>query len=434
MAATYRTKQEVLDGFAAAFDVRNRFISYANTGLVDRTSAYNVPLNGVGHEIFVRRRSTTRGQVINVTGLTGAISKVKSNIEQQTISVNVNQFYYAEFDINSVEGKLFVNGKSADDETVMAATDDLHFNVNKFLYDGLIKNANILALSPSTSLSNQNTLGQVSTIANHHNMPERRCLTISQTAATDLQSHFGTYFNNKASNPALSNQSFSAGYFQDVGGDNVVTKFITGTAHTLNGQTDRITVNSTVNNGDTTVDLINDSASSKTINVGEPMTFDESNISAVARGTFQIIDRSISKPSVIIAEGVDGQNGYVAANRQYTVGAGASIVVTIEQSVDLSGNFQTVKSPNDEIEAGADLTFYDDHYVSFMLSDTGLSFAAPKLQKIENAEAMYSSYNQLNFRFQTQGDLGNEVNTNEIAALYGAGYDPAYLVRVMSNN
>ena len=68
-----------------------------------------------------------------------------------------------------------------------------------------------------------------------------------------------------------------------------------------------------------------------------------------------------------------------------------------------------------------------------MISDTGISFAAPKLTKIENATAMYSSYNQLNFRYQMQGNLDNEVNTREIAALYGSGYDKAYLIRVMSN-
>ncbi|GAI42947.1 unnamed protein product, partial [marine sediment metagenome] len=198
----YQNTQEVLNGMAAAFVSKNRFIDFANTGLVNHTNTYKVPVNGLGYDIEVRRRSTVKVNTLDVRGLTGGFAKTKSNIEQQVVTVSVDQFSYSEFDINTVEGVLFLNGSAATDETVYASMDSLNFTVNQHIYDGLVRNSNILALSPSTSLSNQATLGSINTVANVHNMPTRRCLTVSQTAIVDLQSHFGTYLNQKASNPS----------------------------------------------------------------------------------------------------------------------------------------------------------------------------------------------------------------------------------------
>lgn len=431
----FTTTQEVLDAMNAAFQVRAFLLDYANTTLVNRSADWTVSDYGRGSTIQVRRRSTTRGVRTDISTLNGPMTKIIQKVEQETIDIILSEFYNATFELNAVNQKLFLNGESANKETAYAAVDNLVFNVQEFLYDNLIKNANILALSPQTSLNNQTTLGRINVIANSHNMPEKRALMISNNAFNDLAAHFGSYLNDKASTPALRNRLSGLGMFDIIAGDNVVANFETGNAFEDNSTA---TLAVAAPNGTTQLS-VNNMSNGKTINVGSPITFVSSTVRSVARGTFQVISTDVTRPSLIVAADPTLADFTPAVGNTpgfYTVGVAVSTQVTFktEQAVQTSGNFQAIDAPSAIIPIGTPIRFYEDHVVSFMTSDTGISFTAPKLTPIGNATNVYSTHKDLSLRYSTQGDLLTETNVKELACIWGTGMDKAYLIRNMTAN
>ncbi len=442
---TYVTRQEVLDGMNAMFQVRVGLLDYANKTLVNRTQMWDLPKYGNGQTIQVRKRVVTRGTLTDIATLNGAFTKTLQFVEQETIDVTVDSFYNSFFELNAVNQKLFLNGESANDNTVYAATNDLVFKTQKYLYDRLILNANILALSPATSLNNQTTLGQIHTVSIQNNMPQKACLMISNTAAKSLQSHFGAYLNDKASTPALTNRIPPVGYFSEIFSDNVVTRFDGGTANASNGVA---TLSIAAVNGDTTL-TIDNLLVGNTIIVGAAITLNSPTVSAMARGTYQVINQDINQPSFIAQDApatnpnftpaVKDANGIIITPGFYTVPGGGVLTVTIQaggngSKVATSGNFQTIQAPGASIPIGTPVVFYAPHIVSFVVADTGISFASPKITPIENATNTYSNYKDVNLRYATQGDLSTETNAKELASMWGGGFDGFYLIRVMTNN
>jgi len=443
MANQYITRQEVLNGYSAAFMLNLFILKYADKTLVNRTAEWDLPIYGNGATIQVRKYPITPVTRVNIATLNGPLTKTIQNVEQETVDVTVDQFLYSAFQINAVNEKLFLNGRAADDETMHAAVKPAAHQVNKDLYEGLILNANILALSPSTTLNTQKTLGSINVVAHHNNMPAGRCLMVSPTAINDLTTHFGTYLNSKASSPALENRLPGFGYFSEIGGDNVVEEFITGTANTNTGTT-TLSVAAVNDDVTLTIDFTVATGVGLTIGVGDPLSLDSATVQAVARASFQNIPRTIQLPSFIAADApasnpdftpaVKDANGITITRGFYTVPVTGIVTVSLSQKVATSGNFQTISAPSAIVPIGTPVRFYDNHVVSFMISESGINFASPRIKRIENATNLYSRHEEIDMRFATQGNLLTETNTKELAMMWGKGYDSFYLIRVMSNN
>jgi hypothetical protein len=438
----YITRQEVLNGYSAAFYINAFLLKYADKTLVDRTAEWDVPVFGNGATIQVRKYPVAPVTLVDVSTINGALTKVQQTVQQRTVNVTISQFCYSLFEISTINQKLSLNGRAVDDETINAAVMPLVFQVQKHLYDNLILNANILANSPTTTMNTQNSLGNIQVIATSNNMPMDACLMLSNNAVNDLRSHFGTYLNSKVSSPALSNKLDGLGIFSEIAGDNVVKQWVTGTANT---STVTPVLSVAAVDGDTglTIDFTVANAG-LTIIVGDPLTFDSATVFAVARGTYQVIDQTVNQASLIAADaaGVNPDftpavldaNGIIITPGFYTVPAGGVVSITVGQTIQTAGNFQTIQAPSAIIPIGTPIKFYADHVASFMVARSGINFASPRIRQIENATNVYSTYEDVNLRYSTQGNLQTETNFKQLASMWGSGYDNFYLIRNMSSN
>ena len=443
----YTSRQEVLDAYNARFFVEAPYLKYANREIINRSQEWDLAEFGNGITVQVRRRPTTRGTTLDATTLNGPVTKTFQSVEMQTINVTVDTVYYAPFEINSVNEVFYLNGKAVTDETILGAVQDQQYKVTGYLYERLLLNSRILAGSPSSSLGNQTSLGRINEKATLHNMPALGCLLTSLRAGTDIQASFGPYFNTKASNPALTAENPTLGYFGDLKSYHNVKQFKTGDAVNDNGTTN---VQAIITNGATSIPL-QGLTPGAIIRVGSPLEFDDSNLRSVGRGAFNIISTTEDKPSFIVASDstnpdftagpppgenanftfLSGVEGY------YTADGSGEVTIPITTPINLTGNFQNVLSTQtiaNQIAVGTLVNFFADHVAGNYITDSGISWASPRLKRIMNSEVEYSDNNGISLRWSVQGDLSTDTNIHELASLYGAGFDPAYLIRVMSNN
>lgn len=440
----YLSRQEVLDAYNAMFQTESPYLKYANTEIVNRSQEWDLAQFGNGIRVQVRRRPTTRGTTIDPATVSGPIVKTLQYVEMETIDVDIDKFYYSQFEISSINEKFYLNGNAVTDETIKAAVDDQRYQVTGYLYEKLLLKSRILALSPSSSIGNQTSLGRIQEKSKLHNMPALGCLLTSLRAGTDIQASFGPYFNTKVSNPSLTAENPTLGYFGDLKSYHNVKLFKTGNAVSDNGST---TVATAITNGATTIDLEN-MTPGVIIRVGSPLVFNASDVRSVGRGAYNIIPTSEDQPSFIVAADATnpdftagpppGENPnftYLPANEGfYTVPGGGALTIPVTTPIQTSGNFQVVDAPADTIAIGTPVNFFDDHVASNYITTSGISFASPRLKRIKNADVEYSEDSGVSLRWASQGDLSTDTNREELASLYGSGMDQAYLIRVMSNN
>jgi hypothetical protein len=118
----------------------------------------------------------------------------------------------------------------------------------------------------------------------------------------------------------------------------------------------------------------------------------------------------------------------------YTVTGGGTVTIPVTTAIKTEGNFQVVDAPANVIPVGTFVDFFGDHVAGNYITKSGISFASPKLKRIDNATVKWSDGKGVSLRWASQGSLSQETNQHELACLYGAGMDEAYLIRVMSSN
>lgn len=391
-------------------------------------------LYGQGTSQQIRKRATLFGGVIPITdGFQGQIPFTTEGIQQETITLNVDNIVFAVIDINAVNLALKTKEGGLDQEFTNPAVGNMKLGFSRIFYDSVMRYSYKTFGTSSSTLQDSQQIALLNAAMSGAQMAEERVLFINPYDAAYYMSTMGTY-----PTPARTIAEGSLrGTLQPIYGidmycDNTIKPHISGSLSTQTG----LIIGTDQADGDVyaVIDGI-PTDQGYTVNLFDRYQIENTGFTANSiyyvapeRGTGNIIpiDPGVLPVTYIIAEGDSNTPDWDATTNTYT-SSGSSMTVKLSNPVrtDIANDkFADTYAPSDTISAGTSITFLKSYNVNFAMTRNSVYGGNPPYDLRYGLMSRHVTYEDLNYTILAQDTLIQGQRTQGCFMMFGCVPDP----------
>jgi hypothetical protein len=426
-----------------------RFANTEYTSVYEKHSGQGVPL---GSSVQMRLQPTYPVNSTS-TSTNGDLSLTVGNFQQETISIDVDEFLHVAIELNAIEHQLRV-GTAEDvieDQYIKPARQALTAAVKKKIYNAFLTQSYYQIDDGSSSLTSVDPVNNIRAAMTSLNMDKTRYLGLSpfdqSTLSSSLTGIFNTTFNEEALEMGLVHPKFMA--FETYEDENI-EEFEAGTSSAAS--VGSLTLNSDVVNGATSLDIANASGATVTFVAGDAIEYRTIGTPAQVNinyffvgqidqgGRRKVPPQKISLKSVVVAPSASEVSAgtfpaWNAGLQAYEIANAANALVKISRAIltNLTGdNFAYINaeytgdgSAAGEIAATTPIIVFGNRNINMGFVRNSLYIASPAPEVIKNSDFAIKRENGLSVVVAQQGTLvPNFSNKSLVGLMIGVRFNP----------